>query len=47
MACYDKFVVEKIKYDEITKNIIALSIVNATTQKRVFVWQADTAAGPA
>lgn len=43
MACYDKFVVEKIKYDEITKNIIALSIVNATTKKRVFVWQADTA----
>lgn len=35
-ACYDKFYVEKIKYDE-KRNIIALSIVNRDTEKRVYV----------
>lgn len=35
---YDKFHVEKIKYDEKTSKIIALSIMNQANQ-RVFVWQ--------
>lgn len=34
--CYDKFVVEQILYNE-DKNIVALSIKNASTNKRVFV----------
>ena len=34
--CFDKFIVEQIKYDE-SRNIVALSIVNATKGKRVFV----------
>lgn len=34
--CYDKFVVEQILYDE-KKNIVALSIKNQTTGKRVFL----------
>lgn len=35
-ACYDKFVVEQILYDD-KKNIVALSIKNATKRKRVFL----------
>ena len=34
--CYDKFVVEQILYDE-NRNIVALSIRNATKKKRVFL----------
>ena len=34
--CNDKFFVEAIRYDE-TKNIVALSIKNRTTGKRVFL----------
>lgn len=34
--CYDKFIVEKILYDN-NRNIVALSIVNATKNTRVFV----------
>lgn len=37
-STYDKFEVEKIKYDE-NRNIIALSILNSTKNERVFVWQ--------
>ena len=37
IATNDKFVVEKIKVEN--KKITALSIVNATQNKRVFVWQ--------
>lgn len=36
--CNDKFIVEKILYDE-KKNITALSIINVTLKKRVYVWQ--------
>ena len=36
LVCYDKFVVEQILYDE-DRNIVALSIKNAKTNKRVFV----------
>lgn len=36
LQCYDKFVVEKILYDE-ERNIVALAIKNATQNKRVFV----------
>ena len=35
--CYDKFVVEKIVIEK--KQITGLAIRNATTGKRVFVWQ--------
>lgn len=35
-VCYDKFIVEQIFYDD-NKNIVALSIRNATQNKRVFV----------
>lgn len=35
-ACNDKFLVEKIAYDE-NKNIIGLSIKNTTSKKRVYV----------
>ena len=35
-ACYDKFIVEQILYDE-ERNIVALSIKNATKNERVFV----------
>jgi hypothetical protein len=35
--CYDKFVVEKIKIEN--KRIVGLAIKNATTGKRVFIWQ--------
>ena len=34
--CFDKFVVEQILYDD-NRNIVALSIRNATQNKRVFV----------
>lgn len=34
--CFDKFIVEQILYDE-NRNIVALSIKNATKNKRVFV----------
>lgn len=34
--CYDKFVVEQILYDD-NRNIVALSIKNAKTGKRVFL----------
>ena len=34
--CFDKFIVEQILYDN-NKNIVALSIKNATNNKRVFV----------
>ena len=37
-VCNDKFIVEKIIYDD-KKNIIALSIINVTLKKRVYVWQ--------
>lgn len=36
MQCYDKFFVEQILYDE-NRNIVALSIINATMKKRVFL----------
>lgn len=36
---YDKFIVEKIKIEN--KQITAISIINKTLGKRVFVWQAD------
>jgi hypothetical protein len=36
MQCYDKFVVEQILYDN-NRNIVALSIKNATKNKRVFL----------
>lgn len=34
--CYDKFIVEQILYDD-AKNIVALSIKNTKTNKRVFL----------
>lgn len=40
-ATYDKFSVEKIKYDEKTKEIIGLAITNEKTRKVVFVWQKE------
>jgi hypothetical protein len=36
MQCYDKFIVEQILYDE-NRNIVAISIINTTKGKRVFV----------
>ena len=36
--CNDKFYVEKIKIEN--KRIVALSVKNANTGKRVFIWQA-------
>ena len=38
--CFDKFSVEKIKYDEGTGRIIGLAIRNDTKKCRAFVWQA-------
>ena len=35
-VCYDKFIVEQILYDD-NRNIVALSIKNATTNGRVFI----------
>lgn len=37
-ASNDRFIVEAIRYDD-KKNITALSIKNATLNKRVYVWQ--------
>ena len=37
LQCFDKFVVEKIIYDD-ERNIIALAIRNASKDKRVFVY---------
>ena len=37
LQCYDKFAVEQILYDE-NRNICALSIINAQTKERVFLW---------
>lgn len=42
MQTFDKFVVEKIAYDE-KKNITGLAIKNVTMNKRAFVWQKVTA----
>lgn len=36
LQCYDKFIVEQIIYDD-SRNIVALSIKNASTNKRVFL----------
>lgn len=38
LACNDRFIVEKILYDD-KKNITALSIINLNLKKRVYVWQ--------
>lgn len=38
-ATYDKFFVEKVKYDEQTGEIIGIAIKNAKTDKRVFLYQ--------
>lgn len=35
-ACYDKFIVEKILYDD-RRQIVALSVINSTNGKRCFV----------
>lgn len=35
---YDKFSVEKIKYDDVTREITGLAIRNDKTNKRVFLW---------
>lgn len=37
--CYDRFSVEKIKYSDDGKRIVALAIWNDTARKRAFVWQ--------
>jgi hypothetical protein len=37
LACNDKFIVEKIEYDD-KRNITGLSIINSTLRKRVFVY---------
>lgn len=39
LTCYDRFAVEQIIYDD-DKNIVALSIINTTTKKRVFLYDA-------
>ena len=36
--CYDKFIVEKIAFDE-KKYPIGIAIYNASQKKRCFVWQ--------
>lgn len=36
---YDRFAVEKIKYDEDRREIVGLAIKNVNTGKRVFLWQ--------
>lgn len=38
LACYDKFVVEKIQYNE-AQEISAIAIWNSSIGKRVFLWQ--------
>lgn len=42
MQTFDKFVVEKIAYDE-KKNITGIAIKNVSMNKRAFVWQKVTA----
>ena len=37
--CYDRFSVEKIKYSEDGKKIVALAIWNDTKNARAYVWQ--------
>lgn len=37
-ACYDKFFVEKIAYDDTGKQITGLAIWNQTTNQRAYVW---------
>ena len=37
--CYDRFSVEKIKYSEDGKKIVALAIWNDTKKARAYVWQ--------
>lgn len=39
LGTYDKFSVVKIKYDEETREIIALAIKNDKTNENVFIWQ--------
>lgn len=39
LKCYDKFVVEKIAVEK--KKIVGIAIRNASTKKRVFVWQKE------
>lgn len=41
LGTYDKFSVEKIKYDEKTREITGLAIRNDKTKKRVFIWQRE------
>lgn len=41
LGTYDKFSVEKIKYDEKTREIIGLAISNDKTKKLVFIWQRE------
>ena len=41
LGTYDKFSVEKIKYDEKTREIIGLAIRNDKTKKLVFIWQRE------
>lgn len=38
-ATYDKFSVEKIAYNEVTREIEGLAIRNNSTNQRVFIWQ--------
>ena len=40
-TCHDKFKVEKILIED--KKIIAISIINQSTGKRVYIWQAERA----
>jgi hypothetical protein len=39
LATYDKFSVEKIKYDEKTNEITGISIVNNNSKQRVFIYK--------
>lgn len=41
LGTYDEFCVEKIKYDEKTREIIGLAIRNDKTKKLVFIWQRE------
>lgn len=43
LSTYDKFSVEKIKYDEATREITGLAIRNDKTNKRVFLWTKEEA----
>jgi len=40
-ATYDKFSVERIKFDEKTREIIGLAIWNDTSNKRVFIYKKE------